>query len=413
MRTDGETGFEAVAVTAEDLKDDIPQEVQPESMHDDGPNVDDDAGLSGTDSGPAREFREQAPQERTPDGKFATDPHRSKIPEKTPRETDEAEIRRVLGEESAKATETPNKPKPIDPAKEKGKDPKASKDHAETRSGETTKDGDTEQASVKLSRTERSEAKKALLLDKWTDAEIAKLSDESLKTIAAKATERHAEMKRELEAAKQTAKNGATDHGNRKPATTAKPDADAEPDDTDSIVERMVSESFQAYDEKDPDTGPQNKAFRDGMRAHTKALATKISEELSGAMAELREEMKAEYAKSLTKEVDGMRFQIGLQSLRGRFGQAVKTDKASLDALQSATQALRSKFDTYEEALEAAHRALYASNAVTRDAERQKKVSTAQRAGSADVSARTATAPPPDEKDFIRRELKKGPGKDE
>lgn len=401
------SGFDAVAVTEADLKDSGPEEIEVESFHDDPANdVDADQNMSGTDSGPARELREQAPQERARDGTYAP---KSNIPAKTPRETDEQEIRRILGEESVKSDEAPN-PKKVDKAAEKGKDPKALKDPAETESGETTKKGDIEKAPEKLSRKVRADAENALLLDKWTKPEIAQLSDAALKTAAAKATERHAETNRVLEAAKQTAKNGTTDPATRKAATTDAPDAD---DDGDKLIAQIVNESFAAYDEKDPEVGVQNKAFKDGMTAHTKRMLTEVRGDLKTGFAEVRDHLLAEFTKALTNDMEALRFEQAMPTLKGRYGQQLK-DRASLDQLRGAVKTISGDHSTYAEKLMAAGNQLWGETLLSGQDERQIKIAAAKRNGSADVSSRNpVTKPDNDEMSLIGRLVKAGPGQRE
>lgn len=367
---------------------------------------DSDDDLGGTDSDAASGYVRASEQGRGEDGKFQAKD--SRIPKKTPPETDEEEIRRVLGEEGRKPKDEdgnskPDKKKPVDKTKAKAKDEDASEDPAETESGETTDDGDTEQVKTKLSRKARADAEKALLLDKWTKSEIAELSDTALTTAAKKATDRHAEIARTLEAAKkQTAKNGVKDPA-RKAETTE--DDDAEADEDDAELETVLSKfADEAYDEHFDD--PSGK-FKTATTAYQKKVVAHLEKRLETRLADIGNDVGEQVKKIVEAVKDDFTFNLGADRLRAKFGQHMK-DQASLDSLKATAKALYPKTPTSQEALNAAARALWAGKAVDEQIARQQKINDAKRHENVLPSGRSQHRGDPDDVEVIRTSLRRG-----
>lgn len=414
-------GFSDGYVPSEhELGDEGPEDAEGPEL-DDGPlhpDFDEDTrDLGGTDSEAAEDVRRNSPQPRGEDGKFEPKDGKKKretAPEKRQEpEDEEAEIRRMLREDSERTGETdeqsgqPRRTKGVDEGKKKGKDAEASKDPAETESGETTDDGNTEQAPTKLSRKQRRDAENALLLDKWTKAEIALLSDAALAKAAEKATERHAETKRLLEQERQNAKK-TKDAAQRKGGTTEDDEADDETvedvADEDAALHAMAEEAYAGFN--DP-TGN----FKKAVTGHTKKVIAHLRAEFTKDVEDMHAEFREQFKTVLRDLVEEFNFNNGTTALRSRFGKHLK-DKAALDSLRKTARALQPHHPTYQQALEAAAMSMWGREAIERDARRQEKVTDAQRRGSGDLTSRGRVPVGADEDDdesIIRRSLRRGP----
>lgn len=373
-----------------------------------------DRDPGGTDSEAARDLVRLSDQPRGQDGKFGQkDPRQpAKNPERVDTDLDviRSELRAIREQDTKAALEAEGgdpkktaKAKALDGKTEKGKDSGVAKDPAGKQADENTGDDATETARSKPTRKAIADAYKVLELDKWKPDEIAALTDDALILAASKAKERQTEVSRKLQEAAKGAK-AAPDAAAKKAGTTeakavAKQAADDGDADDDEALTQMASEAFSGFD--DPDG-----KFTAAVADHSKRVTAHVRSMIESGLEEVQKHLGEQFKSVLKDVVEEFNFKTGLQSIRSKYAAHLK-DKASLDSLRATTRALREQHPSYEDALEAAARSLWAGDAVAREAERQRKATAARANGTADLTSRGASTAPQNDLDIIRGELRK------
>lgn len=335
------------------------------------------------------QVRGEARQGRGPDGKFAPKPDDGpKVMDRGSfREAALAASRRALGKETDAAA--------LDAVKAGSKDPGARTDQGQPQSGTkaTAKDGQQDTTGGDPARAKALElAKTHLRLDRWTDAKLARLTDEQILDFGKEAQDEHAAKYREGEERAAAAKAKTQEVAPSKKA--GEPDADDAAE-----YEKLAKEHFKDFD----DDGTFSKA----LAGFGRAAAARHSAALDAHIAKLQADVKADLDDIRRGLFDGLHFETGTRELRDSFPQLASADGRK--ALATRFEALRKsdqKLDA-RTALEQAADSLWGAEIRKANAERKERISTA-RQGAHSYPATMSEAPKPTTfKDVARENVRK------
>lgn len=321
--------------------------------------IDDGAG----DDQPLQRDAERGQEQKRDKGRFAK------------RETVRGMVREDFRDVAKKALADETDAGALDEVKPKGQDQGAKTDQRQpSKKGtlDTGKDGpaDTTQA------LELQKAREHLKLDRWTDAKLAKLTNEQILDFGKEAQEEHARKYREgrEQAAAAKAGNGAQ-------ASKQTPVAAEGDDEEVAAFEGLAKEHFAEFDDADGKFGKSLAGF-------AKATHARMSASLKAEIEQTRLHLATSIESMLGDLKDAVQFEIGQRDLHGKFPKAATPE--GREALLERIEALRGTDKakpkmSVQQALTEASRGLWGEEIERAAAERDKKLRDARSGGHADV----------------------------
>lgn len=271
------------------------------------------AGPKMTPGGPERggaEIAAQAPTPRGQGGRFAPQTRMQSAVKNDLREVgpDRMDLaKRALRGESLEDETDASALDSVRPTGKSG-DQKPADSDAETSAATDEAPAETEQRATRSKVKDLENARKALKLEDWTDAELDDLSDDAILKHGRRAKDAQVAKAREL---RMEADARAKDSGSLKPAATqaTKPGAakTAESDDDDAWFEATAKESFKDFDGGET-TEPFVKALSKFSRAATERAMERHSAQIAKAVTE-----------HVAQVVGELRFERAIEALRGDF----------------------------------------------------------------------------------------------